>query len=159
MTNSDAVFLRDVKNSDLPVLFDYQRDPESTQMANVPPRDWDAFMAHWTTRILGDPRVVAKVIVAGGSVAGFVVSFERFGKREVGYWVGRTHWGRGIATKALAALLHLDPARPLYARVSPHNVGSLRVLEKCGFAVTDEPGALEGAPDDWADDIILKLGA
>jgi RimJ/RimL family protein N-acetyltransferase len=50
----------------------------------------------------------------------------------VGYWLGREFWGKGIATQALAELVEeLD--RPLYAEVSTNNIGSIRVLEKCGF--------------------------
>ena len=29
----------------------------------------------------------------------------RFDRAEAGYWLGRPHWGRGLATEALAALL------------------------------------------------------
>jgi RimJ/RimL family protein N-acetyltransferase len=53
----------------------------------------------------------------------------------VTYWIGRSHWGKGIATNALKALLAVDRSRPLYARVAADNVASLRVLEKCGFHV------------------------
>src|SRR5439155_16255443 len=34
----------------------------------------------------------------GREVAGYVLSFARDGRREVGYRLGREHWGRGIAT-------------------------------------------------------------
>jgi RimJ/RimL family protein N-acetyltransferase len=67
-----------------------------------------------------------------------VLSFERDGRREVGYWLGRDHWGRGVATAALVAFLGQERTRPLYAGVLPANGGSLRVLEKCGFSVLGE---------------------
>jgi RimJ/RimL family protein N-acetyltransferase len=47
--------------------------------------------------------------------------------------VGPAHWGRGIASQALARLLELEPARPLYAHAAADNAGSLRVLTKSGF--------------------------
>jgi RimJ/RimL family protein N-acetyltransferase len=69
-------------------------------------------------------------------VAGNVVSFEQDGEREVGYWIGREYWGKGVATEALSQFLdHVEVRRPLYAGVAKHNVASIRVLEKCGFTI------------------------
>jgi len=140
------VSLRDVEPADLPVLFDHQRDPVANAMAGFPARERQAFMAHWE-RILADETVRAQAIVADGRLAGNVVSFEHDGRREVGYWIGREFWGGGVATAALAAFLDLETARPLHAGVAKHNAGSLRVLEKCGFAVCGEEG----------DDVVLRL--
>ena len=143
-----VVLLRDVESGDLPVFFEHQLDPEATRMADFPARDRGSFMAHWH-RILGDESVVKKPILFGDEVAGNVVSFTRSGEREVGYWIGRRYWGRGIATRALAAFLDLERRRPLYAHVARHNAASIRVLENCGFRTSgEEPGGL-----------ILVLGA
>jgi len=123
--------LRDVTEEDLPVFFEHQSDPEAIRMAVWPPRERDAFFEHWR-RIMSDDDLIAKTIVSGDEVAGNIGSFERDGKRYVGYWLGREFWGRGLATKALAELVaELD--RPVYAEVAATNVGSVRVLEKCGF--------------------------
>ena len=59
--------------------------------------------------------------------------WEQDGRLLVGYWVGREFWGRGLATAALAELGAEIPERPLHAWVASSNVGSIRVLEKCGF--------------------------
>jgi len=127
------VTLRDVDDADLDVLFEHQRDPESIAMAAVPARDRAAFLAHWA-KARGDETVTAKTIVVGGEVAGHVVSWTNGERREVGYWLGREFWGRGIATRALRGFLASEPVRPLHAHVARHNASSLRVLEKCGFA-------------------------
>src|SRR5215470_7827270 len=125
--------LRDVTEEDLPVFFEHQRDPEAVRMAVWPPRERDAFFEHWR-RIMSDDDLIAKTIVSGDEIAGNIGSFERDGKRYVGYWLGREFWGQGLATKALAELVaELD--RPIYAEVAATNVGSVRVLEKCGFEV------------------------
>src|SRR5262249_254260 len=42
----------------------------------------------------------AWTIVADAQVAGHMLCLERDEKREVGYWLGRAYWGRGIATAA-----------------------------------------------------------
>jgi RimJ/RimL family protein N-acetyltransferase len=54
-------------------------------------------------------------------------------QREVGYWYDRGGWGRGIATAALAAFLDDVTERPLFAHVAVTNVGSAKVLQRCGF--------------------------
>ena len=62
--------------------------------------------------------------------------YERDGV-EVGYWVGKDFWGQGVATKALEWLFESErfPTRTdVFAKVMAHNIGSQRVLEKCGFS-------------------------
>src|SRR5262245_38300779 len=93
--------LRDVVESDVPVFFEHQRDPEATSMADFPARDREAFGAHWQ-RILCDEALTARTIVFEGHVAGNVGSWEQDGRRLVGYWLGREFWGKGLATQALA---------------------------------------------------------
>ena len=135
-----AVMLREVSAADLPIFFEQQLDAEAIVMAAftaADPSDRDAFTAHWA-RILADPSTINRTIVCDGEVAGHVACFEQEGQREVTYWLGRQHWGRGLATRALAALLELVPERPLYARAVKDNRASLRVLEKCGFTIAGE---------------------
>jgi RimJ/RimL family protein N-acetyltransferase len=134
------VLLRDVRDDDLPILFEHQLDPAAAATAAFPSRDREAFMAHWE-RIRGDGSVVLRTILFGEQVAGSVVSWQHEGDRLVGYWIGRDHWGKGIATAALAAFVQVVDARPLHARVAKENVASIRVLEKCGFTRSGETGA------------------
>ena len=141
------VVLRPVEPADLPILFEHQRDPAGIAMAGVGGRDRAAFDEHWA-KILADDETLVRTVVLDGAVAGHVLSFERNDRREVGYWIGRDHWGRGVATAALVAFLGEDEVRPLYAGVLSANAGSLRVLEKCGFTVVGEEDGL----------VILRLG-
>jgi len=77
-------------------------------------------------------------------------------EREVGYWIGREFWGKGIATRALSQFLEIEKTRPLCAYVAKHNVGSRRVLEKCGFILTGEDKYTNHAGDE-VEEIILNL--
>lgn len=55
---------------------------------------------------------------------------------EVGYWVGKPYWGKGICTQALSMLMSQDffpREKNVITRVMEGNIGSERVLEKCGF--------------------------
>ena len=128
-----AEVLRAVVDDDIEVFFEQQNDAEAIRMAVWVPRERDAFFEHWRG-ILSNDELVAKTIVSGDEVAGNITSWARDGKRFVGYWLGREFWGQGLATTALAELIQeLD--RPLYAEVATTNVGSIRVLEKCGFTI------------------------
>ena len=125
--------LRDVIESDLPILFSHQLDPDATRMAAFPARDWSNFLAHWQTKVLGNPATCHRTIVCDGVVVGYISSWPDGERRLVGYWIGREHWHRGFATAALTEFLGQDHTRPLHAIVAAHNAGSIRVLEKGGF--------------------------
>ena len=124
--------LREVVDSDLDAFFEHQREPEANRMAAFPARDREAFDAHWR-RLLADDSLTKKTIVHEGEVAGNIGCWEQEGRRLVGYWIGREFWGKGLATRALQELTGEVAQRPLHAWVATSNVGSIRVLEKCGF--------------------------
>lgn len=153
------VSLRPVSDEDLPVFFEHQLDPEANRMAGFAPRDRDSFTAHWAN-IMRDETNITRTVVVDERVAGNVGSWlESPSKRLVGYWIGREHWGKGIATRALAEFVGTVTERPLFAYVAEHNVASKRVLEKCGFVVTNDD---DPAPDDVVDDVeelLLRLDA
>ncbi|HZW05204.1 MAG TPA: GNAT family N-acetyltransferase [Anaerolineaceae bacterium] len=140
------ITLRNVIPADLPVFFEHQRDPVAYRMAAYPSKEREAFMAHWTKILAGEANVIRTILV-DGQVAGNMLSFLMEGKREVGYWIGREYWGKGVATAALRQFLDVVTERPLYAYVVQHNAGSRRVLEKCGFQLLRETG----------EEVILKL--
>jgi RimJ/RimL family protein N-acetyltransferase len=129
--------LRDVVESDLPVFFEHQQDPEASAMADFPARDREAFDAHWE-RLLADPSLYKKTILFEGQVAGNIGSWAQDGRQLVGYWIGKEFWGKGLATQALGELIEELDTRPLYAYVAKANIGSIRVLEKCGFVRSGE---------------------
>src|SRR5512146_635637 len=141
------ITLRDVEPTDLPVFYEHQLDADATAMAAFPSRDRPAFDAHWATNVLGNPATVTQTILVDGQVAGYIGSWPQDGVRLVGYWIGKEHWGKGVATKGLAAFLQLVTERPLRAHVAAHNVGSIRVLEKCGFSLEREEKVEEAAQD------------
>ena len=151
------VGLRPVTDADVEVFYAQQLDPEARRVAVFPLRDHESFTRHWRERILADEANDAWTIVADGEVAGHMLCFERNGKREVGYWLGRAFWGRGIATSALAALLREVAERPLYAYVVQSNVGSIRVLEKCGFTTIGSERHVDGRTGEAIHEVLLEL--
>lgn len=156
---SDTVVLRAVTESDLPIFFEQQRDPEANYMAaftSRDPNDRDAFMAHWA-RILADETTTNRTIVVDGAVAGNISSFLFEGEREVSYWLGKSFWGRGVASAALRAFLGEVTLRPLYARAAKDNAASLRVLRKRGFTITGEGSGYAAARGGETEEYILTL--
>lgn len=81
------------------------------------------------------------------------------GQTEVTYWIDRALWERGIATRALALLLELAPARPLYARAVSDNAGPLRVLQKCGFQPAGTETSFAAGRNEDIEEAILRLDA
>jgi RimJ/RimL family protein N-acetyltransferase len=139
-----SIELREVTPDDLDALFRHQQDPESNHLAKVFPRGRRDFEAHWR-RIMTDPAVVARTIVLDGAVVGSINAFPVHGQTHVGYWIDRAHWGNGIATRALAALIELVDDRPLCARVATTNIASIKALERCGFVKVGEEDSPGGA--------------
>lgn len=139
------MILRNVTAEDLAIFFEHQRDAEALRMAAFQSRERDAFLTHWRTNVLR-PENMTRTIVVDGVVAGYVGSWDQDGLRLVAYWVGREHWARGVATRALSEFLAVEPKRPLHAFVAAHNVASIRVLEKCGFqpVASQSPQAEDG---------------
>jgi RimJ/RimL family protein N-acetyltransferase len=132
--------LRDVADTDLPIFFAQQQEPAGIQMAAFTakePSDREAFDNHWA-KIRADVGITMQTILYEGDVAGSIGYHSWFGDPEITYWVGEKFWGKGIATAAVQQFLSQLPTRPLFARVAQDNIGSLRVLQKCGFVITGE---------------------
>jgi RimJ/RimL family protein N-acetyltransferase len=147
-----TVALREVRKEDLPIFFEQQLDAEATRMAAFPSRDRDAFMAHWA-RIMTNGTGVLNTILADEIVAGNIVYWEAAGEPNIGYWLGKTHWGKGIASAALAQFLTKIEARPVYAHVAKHNFASIRVLQKCGFQLARE----DICDGDDGEELVMEL--
>jgi len=97
----------------------------------------EAFVADCATRnpptslaICVDDRAVGSIGVIPGT------DIERV-SAEIGYWIGKPYWGRGIATAALKAatpyFVEQFGFTRLFAAVFLYNPGSIRALEKAGY--------------------------
>lgn len=153
------VALRPVDDSDLDALFEQKRDPESVRMAAFTAKDPDdrtAFDVHMA-KIRTSPEVTMRAITADGRLVGSIASFVVEGDTEVTYWIDRSFWGQGIAGRALALFLESVSVRPLFAHVASDNVGSLKVLQKAGFAITGTATSLANGRNTEIEETILRL--
>lgn len=133
------ITLRRTTADDVRRLHGFELDEASNDLAGTKPRDWPAFQARWA-EILADPEgsvtgVTPRIILADGVVVGAVNISPQDGSAGIGYWIAREHWGRGIATRAVALMLSEFTRRPLYATTAGHNHPSIRVLQKNGFEI------------------------
>ena len=88
-----------------------------------------------------------------GSIAKFVME----GDAEITYWIDRNLWGQGIATKALNKFLTIETSRPMFGRVAFDNIGSQKVLEKCGFVKIGTDKGFASARQTEIEEYIYKL--
>jgi RimJ/RimL family protein N-acetyltransferase len=84
-------------------------------------------------KVMSSPEARLRAITSDSRLVGTIGSWVSEGATEVTYWIDRTSWGQGIATRALRLHLEEIPVRPVRARVASDNAGSLRVLQKAGF--------------------------
>jgi RimJ/RimL family protein N-acetyltransferase len=99
-------------------------------------RDAEAFLAKPR-----DPVLPSFLIFERGTGAPQLVGSCGLGRRpsgsvELGYWIARPFWGRGLATEACTALIDIARALGLQSVEGSHfldNSASGRVLEKLGF--------------------------
>jgi RimJ/RimL family protein N-acetyltransferase len=148
-----CAMLRPVEPGDLEVFYRHQADPPANAMAAFPARDREAHMAHWRRLLADDTLITRTVVDDDGVVVGNVGCWPDEGEWHVSYWIGREHWGRGLATRALAELLAEVDERPLHARVAEHNAASIRVLVKCGFSIV----GTHREPGDEVTEVLLRL--
>jgi RimJ/RimL family protein N-acetyltransferase len=138
------ITIRPVTWDDVPLMYEIGIDPASCEMAGVKPRTRQAFIERWKA-IFQDPAVSTRIIEiitrdpSGAELArefaGSISVFQAPGedRDSIGYWIARAHWGKGIASRALALFLAQEPRRPLYATAATTNAASLRVLDRNGF--------------------------
>jgi len=135
--------LRPLTLDDLDALFAIGKDPEVVRYTGRPP---EASIDDTRTRheriatSLDDGSGIRWGIVRDGEVVGTAGIFRwdpKHQQAQLGYDLARAHWGQGLMTEALGAVL--DDAFVRFelhrvdAHVDPDNVASTRVLAKLGF--------------------------
>ena len=105
------------------------------------------------------------VIVDSGQIAGRItlngIVRGPFLSCSVGYWVGQSANGRGLATAALREMLGVAFTRlglhRVQAETLAHNIGSQRVLERNGFERIGMAPAYLRIAGQWQDHILFQL--
>ena len=159
MSSFESITIREVEPADLESFYLHQLDPEAIRMAafvSKDRKDKAVFRAHWD-KILKSAQNINRTILAGGQVAGHIACYPMEGHLEVTYWLGRKFWGRGLATQALQRMLQLVVKRPIFARAATDNIGSIRVLQKCGFKIIGNDKGFAHGRGEVTEEYILRL--
>lgn len=153
------VKLRQTEISDLEHLFQFQLNKEASYLAAFTSKDTadkEAYLKKYTEH-LGDPTINMQTILVDGVIAGSIAKFEMHGDTEITYWIDRQFWGNGIATTALNHFLTIQLTRPIFGRTAFDNLGSQRVLQKCGFVKIGEDKGFANARQAEIEEFIYKL--
>ncbi len=141
----DGARLRAVRADDAPAIYEYLSDPRVTELTSYPAVTIamvESMVARWQRRwsegelskwgIAVDPgdRVVG--------VCGFNDWSDTHRWAEVAFELAPSHWGSGLARKALTAVLEWtfrrDQVDRVHAYVRVDNARSFGLLERCGFS-------------------------
>lgn len=146
MIHTEHLVLRAWQEEDAADLYRYASDSRVSEMA-LWPRHTSVEMSRTviTDFFMTDPYIFAIVLKSTGEAIGcigLVPSGEEHypaleDEREVGYWIGYPHWGKGFTTEALESFIvfcnNSLSLRSLLITTDIRNKASQRVAEKCGF--------------------------
>ncbi len=139
---TERLVLRPWREDDAADLYRFASDPEVGPAAGWAPHRDVADSLNVLKTILMKDQTWAITIKPSDEPVGSVGVFpggqaEQRGEYEIGYWVARPFWGRGIAPEAVKALLSLYfsfGAERMWCAHAETNARSRRVIEKCGFS-------------------------
>lgn len=106
------------------------------------PQPYTIESARWWINTGSNVGIVYAIIYDGilvGSISALPGEFEKQRTAEIGYWVARPYWGKGIASLALQAftqrVFESTNMVRLFASVFAANLASAKVLTKCGYTL------------------------
>ena len=154
------ITLRRTALEDLPELFGFQQDEEAIRLAAFTPENHGVLSAYLEkyTPFLSNPTINMQTILVDQIIIGSIAKFEIEGEAEISYWIDKKFWGKGVASRALAKFLELETTRPILGRVAFDNIGSQRVLEKCGFVKIGTDKGFANARQAEIEEYIYRIG-
>ncbi|EFO32951.1 acetyltransferase [Roseibium sp. TrichSKD4] len=172
MTNTQIktqrLVLRQPRASDIQMIAQHLGDYEVAKMlARVPyPYDLETGrqrlqkIIEWWEKPSSAPELVFHVDHKGQMIGS--VSFKALHETpEIGYWLGRPHWGQGMMSEAVAAaidwLFQTTDHEMVLGTAMEENTNSLNVLTKCGFEAIGRSASMSLARGDYVPDIVMKL--
>lgn len=146
MIETERLILRPWREEDAGSLYKYASDPEIGPIAGWPPHTSVENSLEIIRTVFNAPETYAVVLKETGEpvgACGIMLSDSLHsatmnnGEAEIGYWIGKPYWGRGLIPEAVVALLSrcfnelgLDA---VWCGYYEGNSKSKRVCEKCGF--------------------------
>lgn len=147
---TERILLRPWRESDAEALFKYASDPEVGPRAGWPPhknveeslgiiRTVFGTETMWAVELKETSEAIGCVGYLPASASNLKIENDQC---EVGYWIAKPYWGKGICTEAMRLVVdycfHVKGFTVLWGDYFPENPASGRVMEKCGFMDTGE---------------------
>ena len=145
---TSRIVLRPWRESDAEVLYRWASDPDVGPRAGWPPHKSVEESLEIIRTIFHSDHIWAIELKETGEPIGCIGYMVRgesnigIGENdaEVGYWVARPYWNRGICSEALRLLVdycfNVKSFRTLWADYFPDNPASGKMMEHCGFRDT-----------------------
>ena len=143
---TDRLILRAWEESDAESLFRYAHDPEVGSIAGWPPHASVEESLQVIRTVFAGPEIYAVVLKETDEAVGSiglifgddVHSGEMQAKEaEIGFWIGKPYWGKGLIPEALRCLLRRCfedlGLTAVWSSYYDGNARSRRVMDKCGF--------------------------
>lgn len=142
------LILRPWRESDAATLFKYASDPDVGPRAGWPPHQSvdeslelikTVFSGEgmWAVELKETSEAIGCVGYLPTAASNLDIDEDQC---EVGYWIAKPYWNKGICTEAMLAVVdycfNVKGFEVLWGDYFPENPASGRVMEKCGFIDT-----------------------
>ena len=147
---TERLVLRPWRESDAEALFRYASDPDVGPRAGWPPhRTLEESLTVIRNIFFNDHTWAIELKETGEAIG--CMGYYLYGESnisigeneaEIGYWVAKPYWNRGLCTEALRAMIdygfNVKGFEVLWSDFFVDNPASGRVMEKCGFRDTGD---------------------
>ena len=145
---TNRILLRPWREDDAEALFKYASDPDVGPRAGWPPhksveesleiiRTVFNTNTMWAVELKETSEPIGCVGYLPASVSNLKIKDD---EAEVGYWIAKPYWGKGICTEAMRLVVdccfNVKGFTTLWGDYFPENPASGKVMEKCGFKDT-----------------------
>lgn len=145
---TDRILLRHWRDDDAETLFKWASDPDVGPRAGWPPhksveesreviKNFFSNDDTWAIELKETFEIIGCIGVLRSSVSNLKIAGNEC---EVGYWVAKPYWGKGICTEALRLVIdycfNVNKFNAIWGDYFPENPASGKVMEKCGFKDT-----------------------
>ena len=126
-----------------PAIQKYAADPDIAATTHIPHPYPEGAAVRYIERVMKERKEGVSFIYAVCAGDRFVGVCGVGNRANLWYWIGKPHWGRGYGTAGARAVLtrvfNEGPFETINSRSLVHNIGSVRILEKCGFQPVEPP--------------------
>ena len=139
---TERLVLKKPRHNDKQLIVSQIGDWEVAKWLSTVPHPYTENDADEWIRTYSRKELTFNIFESDSLVGGVGLTHHEDDYYELGYWLGRGHWGQGFATEACRGLLHyaIDEIsrRNFKSSYMKGNDDSAKVLKKLGFKITGE---------------------